>query len=116
MFGKMKKMLKDEEGTGILGGVGGTIMGCLSLAVPGTICRVVSGPLNMICPPIPIICGPALLGGAAGGLLGGVAGTAVDYVMACCTMANTVALSCFGSVASCINFVSSLMGGMLGGK
>ena len=105
MFGKMKKMLKDEEGTGILAGVGGAIAGCL----PGGIGVALLGPCNLCCPPIcPAV---AVCGGALGGALGGLGGFLLDYIAMGAACIGTTMSACLGSVGSCINFIPLLMGG-----
>ena len=104
MFGKMKKMLKDEEGTGILAGLGGAIAGCL----PGGISTAICGPCNLCCPQCLYV---AVGGGALGGALGGLCGVLLDYITTGAVCIGTTMSACFGSVASCINCIPSLMGG-----
>ena len=109
MFGKMKKMLKDEEGTGILTGLAGAIAGAIMGCCPGGAGALICLPCTVCCPQwclCPAGCG-AVGVGALGGALGGVGGVLFDYV-ACI---GTTMSACFGSVASCINCIPSLMGG-----
>ena len=117
MFGKMKKMFKDEEGTGILAGLGGAVGGAILGCVPGSIGTALLALVpgvgwNLCCPQC---LGVAALGGgcagALGGVLGGLCGGLIDYAAIGAASIVTTASACFGSVASCINFIPSLMGG-----
>ena len=109
MFGKMKKMLKDEEGTGILGAIAGAIVGCL----PGGSCAAICAPCISCCPwcCLPCPATAATLGGALCGALGGVGGVLFDRVTIGVACIGTTMSACFGSVAACIDCIPSLMGG-----
>jgi hypothetical protein len=128
MFGRMKKMFRDEEAGAILGAAGlgsiagvfsailGAIVGCCG----GTICGCIGpfAPLSWCCGSIPIGClGGTGCGGVIGGVInacvgccsGGLIGTWIDYILACCTAIPS-------TITGCCNFIPSLLGGLMGGK
>ena len=137
MFGKMKKMFKDEDAGAILGAASGSLLGVIWALIGslfggcgGAICGAMlpCGPVGIgpFCTgPLPwgALCG-TVCGGAVAGVLGtcvnclggGIIGIWIDYILGCCTAIPSTIAGCCGVVASCINFVPSLMGGLMGGK
>ena len=109
MFGKMKKMFRDEEGTGILGAVAGVIGGTMCGFIPTACVSWICGPLSCWgLGPGAVVGG---LCGMGGGALGGVCGSLLDYLTMGAACIGTTMSACFGSVGSCINFIPSLLGG-----
>ena len=126
MFGKMKKMFKDEDAGAILGAATGSgVFGTLA-ALLGGVCGGAVGLFGWVFPCVPpcgwccgaipaCTIGGAGLGGTVLGAICAVPGALVGCTFGAWVDHLTIMLSaCFGSVGSCINFIPSLIGGMLG--
>ena len=115
MFKRMKKMVRDEEGAGILGCVGGTATGGALGGIVGIIIAVIGWFADTLAccmwpwdiwhipADILLVSGTGLLGGVVGAFSGTLFGLFADWVLSCGLIAST-----------CHQAIGRMMGGLFG--